>query len=230
MKRIFNRAPFFKKYGIRILFVSVILLSFYMYRNYDYLNIRFHFPAKKYQTVSVHEKGEIKFVSGSHLKIENKYKNYENISRNNSFITIQGKIDGKIDPVLAPLFNSSKYLTEIDVNDIESACSQKFNPLYPTALRRLIFFMPDHPLFNDQRWEINTCQSKFRCSYALSTINKKWVVDMLCSGIILNSEVAMIGNLMINDKLNGFDFVFLEATASTPELVSNWTFTDSVSK
>jgi hypothetical protein len=228
MKEFFKRFPLSRRTLSRPVLVLIVFLGVYLFHNYYYSNKHFHIPSKKKQTLQVVEKGNIKYVSGGSLEIMNNYKTEENLSRIDSFITIQGKIDGRIDPVLAPLFNTKKYLTEIDVSDIEGACSPDFNPLYPVAIRRLIYFMPEGAIFDGQIWEINTCRAKFRCSYTLLLKNKKASVEMLCSGNIHNSEVAMSGNLAVNEKLNGFDSVTLEITSSSPELVSNWVFQDTL--
>lgn len=228
MKEFLKKIPVSRRFVSNLIFILILFFLAYVYHNYYYVNARFHFPSKKQYTVKVAEKGIIKFVSGRQLEIKNDLSVTENITRNDSEITIQGKIDGQLDPVLVPLFNSSKYLTEIDLSDIESACSTNFNPLYPVGLRRLIFFMPDSALFDKQKWEINTCKRKLNCSYTLSIVEERTNVDMLCSGLIQESEIAMTGHLAVNSKRNGFDSVFLDITSSNSELVSSWTFEDSL--
>ena len=56
--------------------------------------------------------------------------------------------------------------------------------------------------------------------------DEKASVEILCSGSIGDSDVAVSGDFAVNKKLNGFDSVDLEITSSTPELVSVWTFSD----
>jgi len=228
MRDFLKRFPLSRKTLSSPALILIIFLGIYLFHNYYYSNTSFHIPSKKQQTLQVVEKGNINFVSGNTLEIMNDYKTEENLSRVESFITINGKIDGRIDPVLVPLFNSRKYLTEVNTADIENACSPDFNPLYPVAIRRLIYFMPESALFDGQKWEINTCHGKLRCNYALSFKNKKASVEILCSGSIQNSEIAISGNLAVNKKLNGFDSVMLEITSSSPELVSNWILEDTL--
>lgn len=224
---------FFKKYFFsrknisKLVLISIIAVTAYLFKDRLFLNSKFHIQAGYQQVLDVYEKGKVTFSSGRVLDVKNEYKVEEKISRDGSVITVHGRIDGNIDPVLSPIFNSRNYFTEIDLADVESACSAGFNPLYPVALRRLIYFMPEAELFDGQVWELNTCKGKFHCSYVLRFSDKKASVEILCSGSIGDSDVAVSGNLTVNKKLNGFDTVTLEITSSAPELVSVWTFSNA---
>lgn len=226
MKEFFNKFFFSRKISSRLLLAGMLILGVYLFRDHLSMNSKFRIQTKNQQILNVIENGRITYTSGRIIDIKNEFSTEEKINRNESVVTVHGRIDGNIDPVLSPLFNSRNYFTEIDLSDIESACSPRFNPLYPSALRRLIYFMPEAGVFDGQVWEINTCDGKFNCSYTLKYPDKKASVELLCSGSIEGSEVALSGNLEVNKKLNGFDSVRLEITSSSPELVSNWVFND----
>lgn len=226
MDSFFKRSFFLRKNISKLVLISMIAVTAYLFRDRLFLNSRFRIQTGHQQVLNVHEKGRISYVSGRILDLKNEYEVEKKINREESVITVHGRIDGSIDPVLAPVFNSRNYLTEIDLSDVESACSAGFNPLYPVALRRLIYFMPEAELFDGQVWELNTCKGKFNCSYMLKLTDEKASVEILCSGGIGDSDVAVSGDLAVNKKLNGFDSVDLEITSSTPELVSVWTFSD----
>ena len=217
---------FSRKNASKLVLVSIIAVILFLFRDYLFTNSEFHIQSKQ-QMFEIHEKGKISYPSGKVVEIKNEYSTEEKISRDGSVITVHGRIDGNIDPVLTPIFNSRNYFTEIDLSDIDCACSAGFNPIYPVAVRRLVYFIPETELFDGQVREINTCKGKLSCIYTLKFIDKKAFAELLCSGSMGDSEVAVSGIIGINKKLSGFDSINLEITASAPELVSSWTISDT---
>ncbi|HPG36224.1 MAG TPA: hypothetical protein PLG63_07805, partial [bacterium] len=119
------------------------------------------------------------------------------------------------------------YIVEINTSEVPKACKEKFVMQYPSFLRRFIYYMPQAPIFDGQKWEIDACGGDLICNYTIIFHEKAGKVEMLCSGNIGDAEIAMSGDLEMNAKFNGFSEVILEISSESPELISSWKFSES---
>jgi hypothetical protein len=218
---------FFKRSSSRIFILGGIMLIVALYHDHYYSKRFFHFPSKGHVVKNVSEKGVLVFSSGNKVEIKNEYLSRELVKRTGSVIMIEGTTAGEFDPILKPLIKSNDYIVEINTSEVPKACREKFVEQYPSFLRRFIYYTPKAPLFDDQKWEIDACGGQFICNYAVTLYEKVRKVEMICSGKIGEAEIAMSGDMEINSKFNGFSEVTLEITSESPELVSNWKFSES---
>lgn len=176
---------------------------------------------------NVRENGKTTYKSGRNLSFKNKYKVQEKQTFSGGLLTLEGKIEGDIDPELRHFMPNDSYLQEIDLSG--SYCPVGFDPKYPANLRNYVYFMPRSPLFNGQKWTIFSCGGKFSCSYSVLMTERGNSIDILCSGHIGGTKTTIIGAAAINGNFDGFYSAAMAVTCENKELASSWEFHETTS-
>ncbi|MGI6393186.1 MAG: hypothetical protein ACOX2F_00375 [bacterium] len=218
---------FAKKSSPKILLIGGIIVAATLFHAYHHSKKIFNFPTKGSVIKNVSEEGELSFSSGGKLKLKNSYLAKESITKSGSTVKIEGVTAGEFDKNLKPLIKSSNYSVVIEQFTPPDKCDEKFAAQYPSFLRRLVYYMPNGALFNGQKWKIDACNSQLTCNYTFAFHDKRGNVEMMCSGQIGNTEIAVTGDLKVNRKFNGFSETSLEIFAESPEITSSWKFLEN---
>ena len=212
----------------RIILILTICGSVYCL-NQDFQNSRLSFSFRSADQIKkeVIEDGKINYKDGRSITLRNSYNSLESRNVSNDKIILKGTVNGSIDETLKPFIGGSSYTSEIDLGNTKI---DDFNPLYPVALRKLLYFMPKTELFDQKKWVIKAAGGEFPCSYTLTLNGSSPSVTIQCSGKIKDSSVIMTGNIGLNASLSGFKNTTLEISAENANLSSDWKFSETVNE
>lgn len=210
-----------------ILILALCGTVYYFNRDMQDSRPLFSFQSADSIKKEVLEEGKISYKNGRSLDLKNSYNSLESRTNNNNRITLKGKISGTLDENLKPFIEGDSYTSEIDPG---SAVIDGFNPLYPVALRKLLYFMPQTGLFDQKKWEINAAGGEFPCSYTLSLGDAVRSVALQCSGRIGESSVIVTGNIGLNASFSGFTQTDLDISVENGLLSSNWRLSERVNE
>ncbi|MBR6243965.1 hypothetical protein IKR20_00150 [bacterium] len=210
----------------RVILILTICGSVYCL-NQDFQDSRLSFSFQTADQIKkeVIEDGKINYKDGRSITLKNSYNSLESRNVSDDKIILKGTVNGRIDEALKPFIGGSSYTSEIDLGDTKI---DDFNPLYPVALRKLLYFMPKTELFDQKKWVIKAAGSEFPCSYTLSFSESSPSVGVQCSGKIKGSSVIMTGAIGLNASLSGFTKATLEISAENENLLSNWKFSETI--
>ena len=212
---------FIKRLSKRLLIVFAIIAAVLIYRAVSSPKA-FGFKPTAFIDKNVTETGKITFASGKVSTFENSYTAHEKRTFSNDILTLEGKIEGDLDPALKPLIRSDSYSQKIDLST--SYCPEDFVPHYPTALRAYIYFMPRTQLFDGQKWETVSCGGTFVCTYSVSMKEEKNSTDISCSGNLGETKTVITGVTVINENFDGFSSIKMEIVSENNDLTSVWNF------
>ena len=192
----------------------------------NFTGTTFEFKPEAVIDKKIRETGKIIYVSGRVSDFENNYTSHEKRTFSNNILTLEGKTEGIFDPILKPLIKGDSYSQQIDTSG--SFCPEKFIPHYPLALRGYIYFMPRTPLFDGQKWNINSCGGRFLCTYSASIKERENKINLECSGSIGEAQTAIYGTMKINENFDGFTGIEMDITSENSELQSVWHFYEGI--
>ena len=211
----------------RLVVVFAVISVVYIYQNGGFTGFNkttFEFKPEAVLDKKIMETGKITYKPGKIQTFENNYISHEKRTFSNNILTLEGKTEGDFDPVLKPLMKGGTYSQKIDTST--SFCPENFIPHYPSALRGYIYFMPRTPLFDGQKWEVNSCGGKFFCFYSASMKEGENKIDLSCSGSIGETQTTTSGIMRLNENFDGFAGIEMEITSESGELQSEWHFSE----
>lgn len=213
---------FIKRLSKRLMLVFAIIAAVLIYRGVFSTKTTFEFKSEALLDKKITETGKITYASGKISTFENRYTAHEKRSFSNDILTLEGKIEGDLDPALKPLIKSDSYSQKIDLK--ASYCPEDFIPHYPTALRAYVYFMPRTLLFDGQKWEIVSCGGTFVCTYSVSMKEEKNLTDISCNGNLGEIKTVILGSALINENFDGFSSIKMEIISENNDLTSAWNF------
>ncbi len=115
---------------------------------------------------AVTETGRLTYSSRTVIELDNRYLLRQHIIRDERQLRLTGSVkEGSFDERIRGLVPGDRFDMSFAAGTPEDICPAPLSPLYPVALRRVLFLLPTGPAFAGKVWYGSFCAGRLSCRY-----------------------------------------------------------------
>jgi len=172
---------------------------------------------------SVEETGTVLYPSGKKLQFSNNYKSYQQYVSELGRVTITGKNLGNIDEKLDVLIRNEGFEFSFGNSQSGDFCTKHFSDLYPVALKKFFYFMPNSYLFKGKTWKGYFCDGRIECRYEIRSMDESSShIELNCTGVFDKKNLNVNADMLLLKDNHLFKNVEARISIESDYIKSEW--------
>jgi len=144
---------------------------------------------------AVVESGQLTYRSGKRIDLRNDYRLDQRVTYDGVNLRMVGRMHGFLDRRLRAIVSEDRFDIAISTQAEDERCPRAVSPLYPLALRRLLFSLPKGYAYPGKAWSTRYCEGALSCRYEIGEVRADgFAVTLTCAGAVaagMESEVFL---------------------------------------
>lgn len=138
------------------------------------------------------ESGRLTYRSGAIIDLYNRYRLQQNISYKDARLRVTGTVNGgQFDKRLRGLVPGDHFDIALDTDAAAELCPAVVSPLYPMALRRVLFLLPHGYAYPGKVWSGSFCEKRLLCRYEMTAADDEgFFTHIDCGGTLSDGTVV----------------------------------------